>query len=137
MTNHLIEMTRKPARPVQIQSGETLDDYRWNGETLSPPVYAVVFRKGVQIGNGRIVGFGPHGIRLQTEAEVYQEEYLHVQFKLIENGQDVQHYLFGHVVSHNPHEIGLLMDVLVPTTRDGLQALLSYSHPVAETEAAA
>jgi hypothetical protein len=139
MTNRLIEMTWKPARPVPTRenrlSGEAPDDSRWNGETLSPAVNAMLFRQGIQIGSGRILGFGPQGIRLQTEAEVYKEEYLHVQFKLIENGQ--QYYLFGHVVNHSPNEIGLLMDVLVPTTRDGLQALLSCSHHMTETATAA
>jgi hypothetical protein len=85
------------------------------------------------MGQGRIRGLGPHGIKLETEAEVDEGEHLQVRFTLPdEGGQDVQYGVRGRVVSRAGGEIGLLTDMLDPPTREGLQALLAFSRQVSQ-----
>jgi len=50
-----------------------------------------------------------------------------VRFLLVENGRGVQYDLFGRVLGHFIHEMGLLTDVLVAAAGGGLRALLSFN----------
>lgn len=112
---------------------EASDAYRWNGGAIAQPLDAVLFHKGKPIGHGRIIAVGPHGMRMATEIETDEKYYLQVRFTLMEDGQDVQYGLFGRVVHRDDAEIGLLMDVLDPNTRDGLQALLEVCQEEVES----
>ncbi|MEE4378052.1 MAG: hypothetical protein V2J55_11165 [Candidatus Competibacteraceae bacterium] len=136
MTDRVVNIARSPAGPVSAPINEsnekTHNVYCWDGETLTPPLSAVLFRNGGQLGCCRIRGVGPHGVRLETDALVSEDEFLQVRFLLMEKGRGVQYDLSGRVLSHGTHGMGLLTDVLVAAAGDGLNALLAFNRQTPE-----
>jgi len=131
MTDRAIDSIRNPTDLVSAPGDEshqqTVNVYCWDGETLTPPLSAVLFHNDEHMGCCRIRGVGPHGVRLETNILVNEDEYLRVRFLLVENGRGVQYDLFGRVLGHFIHEMGLLTDVLVAAAGGGLRALLSFN----------
>lgn len=134
MTDRLVEKTHNSAWQVPMRgnrsSGMASDAYRWNRNSLNPPIEVRLYHAGECAGTGKIRTIGPHGMFVETTGAFAKDMYgmyLQVHFVLPDEQEDSRFYLDGRVIHSLDTGVVLLMDVLHPITSKGLASLLEQA----------
>ncbi|MEE4376116.1 MAG: hypothetical protein V2J55_01195 [Candidatus Competibacteraceae bacterium] len=117
--------------PAQIAQEITdIPNYRFSREPIDPPVEAQLYHAGEYAGSGKICSIGIHGMFLETTGTFAKDMYgmyVQVQFAL-PGDQDYSRFCLDGRVAHSfDTGVAVLMDVLYPVTRRGLDALVAQA----------
>ncbi|NJN47966.1 MAG: hypothetical protein HC808_17465 [Candidatus Competibacteraceae bacterium] len=107
-----------------------IPNYRFNREPIDPPIEAQLYHAGEYAGSGKICSIGIHGLFVETTgtfAEDMYGMYVQVQFKLPGDQEYTRFCLDGRVAHSFETGVAVLMDVLDPVTRKGLDALVAQA----------
>lgn len=89
-------------------------------------VAASLHHKGRYLAAGRIRNINQSGVFVETEILLPKNTFVEVEFNLADEPARADHRFFAMVAHSNDTGMGLYVDVLVPQSRDGLDALLAH-----------
>ncbi|MEE4376461.1 MAG: hypothetical protein V2J55_02970 [Candidatus Competibacteraceae bacterium] len=92
-----------------------------------PPISVSLIQGGEQRISGEIRRIGSRVMFVQTQDQERFPENAHLQVLFQLPGQAKEYQLWGRVIQNADDGLELVMDVLEPTTRDGLEALEKFA----------
>lgn len=98
-----------------------IEHRRSKREALACPIEVSVIPNGQDIGFSKIRNVAPHGLFIETAADLKPETHVRVRFNLL--GQNTTYQLWGRVVHTANGGLGLAVDILEPNSRTALSAI--------------